>query len=140
MESAPTTKSGTMLRIDANLGQVETRLRRFSDGLDDLRPFWRELGAHLADEAQRSWPLRRRSGRLRRSLTWAGSRLGRGGVYEASPDRLAFGTSVFYGRFHQFGAKHTPRRPLIHVDEADTSTRLGEWARGRATAAGLEVD
>ena len=32
------------IRVDANLGQVETRLRRFSDGLLDWRPFWSELG------------------------------------------------------------------------------------------------
>ena len=127
------------IRVDANLRQVETRLRRFSDGLD-LRPFWRELGAHLAAQAQARWPLRRRSGRLRTSLTWAGSKLGRGGVFEASPDRLQFGSSIFYGRFFQFGAKYTPRRPLVHVDAADVGTRLTEWAKARAVAAGLEVD
>ena len=41
----------------------------------DLRPFWGELGERLADEAQARWPLRRRTGRLRRSLTWRGNRL-----------------------------------------------------------------
>ena len=127
------------IKLDVDgLRQADAALRRFSDGLD-LRPFWRELGERLAAEAQARWPLRRRSGRLRESLRWAGTKLGAGGIFEASPDRLAFGSSVFYGRFHQFGAKHTPRRPLIHVNEADTSTRLGEWARDRARAAGLEV-
>ena len=126
------------IRVDANLGQVETRLRRFSDGLD-LRPFWRELGETLADEAQARWPLRRRTGTLRRSLVWSGNRLGRGGVFESSPDRLAIGTSIFYARFAQFGTKRQKATPLIHVDEADASTRLTAWARGRAVAAGLEV-
>ena len=128
-----------MLRVDANLGQVETRLRRFSDGLD-LRPFWRELGETLADEAQARWPLKRRTGKLRKSLTWAGTKLGAGGIFEASPDRLTFGSSVFYSRFAQFGTRKQRATPLIHVNEADTSTRLGEWARARAVAAGLEVD
>ena len=127
------------IRVDANLRQVETRLRKFSDGLD-LRPFWSELGERLADEAQRRWPLKRRTGKLRKSLTWAGTKLGAGGIFESSPDRLAIGTSIFYSRFSQFGTKRQKARPLIHVNEADASTRLGEWARERATASGLEVD
>ena len=127
------------IRVDANLGQVETRLRRFSDGLD-LRPFWSELGERLAAESQARWPLRRRSGRLRESLRWAGKKLGRGGVFEASPDRLAFGSEIFYARFAQFGTRKQRATPLIHVNEDDVGTRLTAWARERATASGLEVD
>ena len=29
---------------------------------------------------------------------------------------------------------------LIHVDEADANTRLSEWTKSRARAAGLEVE
>lgn len=122
------------------LADADAALLAFSKQIIDWRPFWSQLAEHLADEAQRRWPLRRRTGTLRKSLTWAGDRLGRGGVFEADPDRLRFGTSVFYGRFHQHGAKHTPRRPLIHIDEADVSSRFSAWARDRASAAGLEVD
>ena len=107
--------------------ESEIRLRTFAADLGDLRPFWAELGRSLADTAQSRWPLRKRSGKLRRSLKWAGKRLGRGGIYESSTDRLAFGSSVFYGRFYQHGAKHTPRRPLIHVDEAQHAEQLRAW-------------
>ena len=122
------------------LRDADQRLRTFSQKLTDLTPFWRELSEHLADEAQRRWPLKRRTGTLRKSLVWHGDRLGRGGVFETSPDRLTFGSAVFYGRFHQHGAKYTLRRPLIHIDEADASSRFSAWARDRASAAGLEVD
>ena len=83
-----------VFKIDVRL-DTATALRRFASGVDDLRPYWRLLGETLADEGQRRWPLRRRSGRLRESLVWAGGRLGKGGVFEASPDRLTFGSSIF---------------------------------------------
>ena len=85
------------LRIDVGgLEKADTALRRFARTVDDLRPFWRELGQTLADDAQSRWPLKRRTGRLRKSLVWAGSRLGRFGVFESSPDLLQFGSAVFY--------------------------------------------
>ena len=127
-------------KIDVGgLSESDTALRKFAADFEDFRPFWSKLGRSLADEAQARWPLRRRSGRLRRSLVWAGKRLGRGGIYEASPDKLQFGTGVFYGRFHQHGAKNTPRRPLIHIDETAHTEQLRAWLRARAAAAGLEV-
>ena len=121
------------------LSKGDRALRRFSAQLADLRPFWRELGEHLADTAQSRWPLRRRTGRLRKSLVWRGDTLGPRGIFESSPDRLQFGSAVFYGRFHQHGAKHTPRRPLIHIDEAQHSEQLTTWLQARAAASGLEV-
>ena len=127
-----------ILHLDVDgLGQADRGLRRFAATVSDLRPFWRELGERLADTAQRRWPLKRRTGKLRRSLTWAGSRLGRGGVFESSPDRLAYGSTVFYGRFHQYGAKNTPRRSLIHVDPAQQTAQLSAWLQERAKKAGL---
>ena len=130
-----------MLRVNvAGLEKADTGLRQFVATVTDLRPFWRELGEHLADTAQSRWPLRRRSGRLRESLVWQGGKIGRRGVFEASPAQLTFGTSVFYGRFHQHGARNVPRRVLIHVDAADANTRLSEWTKSRARAAGLEVE
>ena len=128
----------TDIRV-TNLGDADQRLRKFAKNLEDFTPFWRELSEHLATETQQRWPLRRRSGRLRRSLTWRGERLGKHGVFEASADRLRFGSALFYGRFHQSGTKHAPRRTLIHVDQDDTSTRFAAWARDRAEQSGLEV-
>ena len=128
------------LRVDlTGLAGANTGLRTFARQIEDLRPAWRQLGEHLADEAQRRWPLRRRTGRLRRSLTWAGDRLGRGGVYEPTPDRLQFGTAVFYSRFFQHGTKQRAATPLIHVDESEHTTQLSTWLRSRAAASGLEV-
>ena len=129
-----------MLHVNASgLSKADRALRRFSAQLDDLRPFWRELGEHLADTAQSRWPLKRQSGWLRESLVWQGGKIGRRGIFEAAPDRLAFGTSLFYGRFSQGGTKRQRQRTLIHVDEADANTRLSEWTKVRARAAGLEV-
>ena len=128
------------LRIDATGIETSDRgLRRFAAQILNLQPFWRQLAKHLADEAQRLWPLRRRTGRLRTSLTWASSRLGRGGVFEADPDSLQFGTSIFYGRFSHVGTKHQRARPIIHVDAADVTLKFATWARDRAVASGMEV-
>ena len=122
------------------LADADAALLAFSKQITDWRPFWSQLGEHLADETQRRWPLRRRTGTLRQSLTWAGDRLGRGGVFEADPDRLTFGSAVFYGRFAQDGTKRQRMTPLIHIDHADIRTRLAAWARDRAAAAGVEVE
>ena len=121
------------------LAEGDRALRTFAAGVQDWRPFWLELGEHLADTAQSRWPLRRRSGKLRKSLVWSGQRLGRGGIFESSPNRLEFGTEIFYGRFAQYGTKRQRQRTLLHVDETAIGQRLTEWARGRAAAAGLEM-
>ena len=129
------------LRIDVGgLEKADTALRRFARTVDDLRPFWRELGQTLADDAQSRWPLRRRTGKLRKSLVWRGDKLGRGGIYEASPAQLTFGTAIFYGRFAQSGTKRQRATPLIHVDPKQHSEQLTTWLRDRAASAGLEVD
>ena len=129
-----------MTRVNLHgAGEADSKLGKFADAVLDWRPFWRELGADLAREAQERWPLRRRTGRLRRSLQWAGNRLGRGGVFESSPDKLTFGSAIFYGRFHQRGSKRTQRRELIHINEPQHAQQLDAWLRKRAEAAGLEV-
>ena len=111
-----------MLRITATgLAESDRALRRFA-AVSDLRPFWSELGEHLADEAQRRWPLRRWSGKLRESLTWHGDRLGKHGVFESSPDRLTFGSErCFYSRFAS-----TRRAPQRHADNT-----VDPYQRGR---------
>ena len=122
------------------LAESDKALREFAAGVENWRPFWLVLGRSLADEAQRRWPLRRRTGKLRRSLVWRGDRLGRGGIFESSRSRLEFGTSVFYGRFAQYGTRKQRARAVIHIDAADIGARLSEWARDRAAASGLEVE
>ena len=121
--------------LDVPIGALDRAAR----SLRDLSSFWPTLGEAIADESQRSWPLRRRSGRLRRSLTWSGKGLGRGGIYEVDPDSLTIGTAVFYGAFSHFGTRHQSRRVLLSVDPGDTTKRLQKWARSRVTGAGLEV-
>ena len=121
------------------LTRADRALRTFGSTVENWGPFWRLLGKSLADESQKRWPLKRRSGRLRESLRWSTGRLGKGGIFETSPDRLQFGTQIFYSRFHQYGAKHTPRRPLIHVDEKQHTDQLATWLRSRAVASGLEI-
>ena len=105
----------------------------------DLRPFWADLGADLARVSQERWPLRRQTGRLRKSLTWRGESLGRGGVFEPTRDRLTFGSALFYGRFSQDGTKRQPRRELIHVEPERHRDALASWLVSRADRAGLEV-
>ena len=121
------------------LGQADTGLRKFAAQVDDLRAFWPRFAKGLADESQRLWPLRRKTGRLRQSLTWRGNRLGRFGIYEPNPDRLRFGSAVFYARYPQTGARKQRKTPLINIDEKQHGEQLAEWLRGRAAAAGLEV-
>ena len=129
------------LRIDVGgLGSADTGLRKFARTVDDWRGFWRKLGERLADDTQARWPLRRRTGRLRKSLVWRGDTLGPRGIFESSPDRLTFGSAVFYSRFSQSGTKRQRQRTLIHVDAKAHSEQLTTWLRDRAAASGLEVD
>ena len=121
------------------LADGDRALRQFAAQLSDLRPFWRALGETLADDAQARWPLRRRSGRLRESLVWRGDKLGPHGIFEADPDRLRFGSAVFYSRFSQSGTKRQRQRTLIHIDEPAHAELLRTWLQARAAASGLEV-
>ena len=114
-------------------------LDRAATALTNLSDFWPGLAESITDKAQRSWPLKRRSGRLRRSLTWSGRGLGKGGRYEPSSDSLIVGTRIFYGAFSHFGTKNQPTRVLLGVDPLDTTKRLEKWARDRVIGAGLEV-
>ena len=60
----------------SGLSEGDRALRTFAAGVQDWRGFWRILGQSFSDEAQARWPLRRRTGKLRRSLVWRGDRLG----------------------------------------------------------------
>ena len=121
------------------VSESDTALRRFGSTVEDWRGFWAQLGESLATETQRRWPLKRLSGRLRESLSWAGSRLGKRGIYESSPDRLRFGTAIFYSRFSQVGTKRQRARALIHINEKQHAAQLTTWLQARAVASGLEI-
>ena len=129
----PTTNAVT------ELADADRHLRTFFQTFADLTPFWRELAETLAETAQARWPLRRRSGKLRKSLVWRGDTLGPRGIFESSPDRLKFGSAVFYGRFAQHGTRKQRATPLIHVDPKQHSEQLTTWLQARAAASGLEV-
>ena len=129
-----------MLRVNvAGLEKADTGLRQFVATVTDLTPFWSELGKTLSETTQNRWPLRRRTGRLRKSLVWRGDTLGPRGIFESSPDRLRFGSSLFYGRFPQHGTKRQRATPLIHIDPEQHTEQLSAWLRSRAVASGLEV-
>ena len=114
------------------LGSADTGLQKFARTVDDWRGFWRKLGERLADDTQARWPLRRRTGKLRRSLTWAGDRLGRGGIFQSDPDRLKFGTALFYGRFAQHGTKRQRATHLFTLTNRRTPSCCGPgYRRGR---------
>ena len=125
--------------VNPSLDEPSASLDAFARALVDLSSFWPGLAESLADESQARWPLRRRTGRLRESLRWAGTRLGEEGIYKPTRDALVFGTSTFYSAFHHLGVGRLRKRELLHVDTDDTTKRLEAWASSRATAAGLEV-
>ena len=80
------------IHVDPPLETTTKNLATYSELVSDLRPFWDQLGRALADESQRRWPLKRRTGALRASLTWAGNRLGARGTFESTRDRLVYGS------------------------------------------------
>ena len=121
--------------LDAPIGALDRAAR----SIRDLSTFWPTLAESIADESKRSWPLRRVTGRLRRSLTWSGKGLGRGGIYEATRDALVIGSRVFYGAFSHYGTVNQRKRVLLGVDPLDTTKRLEKWARDRVIGAGLEA-
>ena len=127
------------VHADPPLESVDKNLATFAALSSDLRPFWQELGERLAADTQSRWPLKRKSGRLRRSLTWSGNRLGRFGIFQNKRDRLVYGSRLFYGAFSQKGTRHQPARKLIHVDQDAIAARLDSWMTERAQAAGLEA-
>ena len=115
------------------------------DALDRAARSLRDLSLILAD-ARRSdrrrkrnaaWPLRRRSGRLRASLTWSGQGAGpRRNLQGREATRSPSDRNIFYARFSHFGTKHQRKRELLAVDESDTTARLQKWARSRVQSSG----
>lgn len=68
---------------------------------------------------------------LYRSLTTSGA----GSSEELHASELRFGTAVFYARFHEYGTRTTPKRPLagLSVSERDRVNEvISSWvARGQ---------
>jgi phage gpG-like protein len=73
-------------------------------------------------------PILVRDGDLRESLRWSGSSLGPGGVFDPKPSYVIAGTSIPYGKYHQYGTKHMPARPFLPTpDPAVFAPLLQQW-------------
>jgi phage gpG-like protein len=73
-------------------------------------------------------PILTREGRLRNSLAWNGSNVGPEGIFEAHPMFAVAGTSVPYGKFHQWGTSKMPARPFLPPpDPAVFAPLLHAW-------------
>ena len=138
------------ITADPPLEAVDARLATYAAVLTDLRPVWPIIGKSLADESQRRWPLRRRSGRLRKSLTWSGARLGRSGIFQSKREKLVYGSRLFYAAFRSkrneasAQTRVDPRRRIRHRrapgrvgDRASRAGRFGgDTMKKTAAAAG----
>ena len=92
------------IRTTPHLDAPTDALNRTARSLGDLSEFWPAVGRSIADQTQAAWPLKRRSGRLRRSLSWsARGGLGKAGIYEAKSDSLVIGSSLFLRQFSPAG-------------------------------------
>ena len=129
-------------RQGASLSLIKRAARSLRRAFQDWRPFWSELGEHLADTAQARWPLRRRSGKLRKSLVWSRrQRLGPWrhfrGIRKSARIRER---TVFYSGNSRNTAPNKQQadgRCCIRIDETDIGQRLALWAKSRAAAAGI---
>jgi phage gpG-like protein len=73
-------------------------------------------------------PILTREGRLRDSMVWNGAGVGPEGVFEAHPMFAVAGTTVPYGKFHQYGTSTMPARPFLPPpDPAVFAPLLHQW-------------
>lgn len=75
-------------------------------------------------------PILTATGTLRNSLAWGGAGLGPGGIFEATPHYVRFGTSVPYAAAHQYGSpkRNLPARTfLIKPDPQVFGPLLKQW-------------
>jgi phage gpG-like protein len=69
-----------------------------------------------------------REGDLRASVRWSHGRLGAGGIFDAQPRHLIFGTDVPYAAYHQYGTDKMPARPFLPpVDAKEYAPLLRNW-------------
>lgn len=122
--------------------QLHRAIKRFADGVEDLRPVWPEMiSAFQAIEREQfqteggagetgewaplspryaEWKARHyggkgilvRTGSLLASLTG-----GPGSLIEQSKDSLRIGSTVKYGLYHQFGTRKMPQRKVIDLSD-----------------------
>ena len=111
-----------MLRVKVEgLSEGDRALRHVCGGRRGLASILARAGRAPGRRSASSLAVTPTIRHARTSLTWARGTLGRGGVFESSPNQLTFGTNVFYSRFSQYGTKRQRQRTLIHVDEADAT-------------------
>lgn len=97
---------------------------------------WAPLSPRYAAWKAKRYPgktILRRTDRLMKSLTWTGAALATPeGIAIMTPDSATFGSSVFYGRFHQRGTRTMRQRRILYLPP-DASVTLGKmlhrWAQ-----------
>jgi len=73
-------------------------------------------------------PILVREGDLKESLTWYGSQLGPGGIFDPHPSFVIAGTTIPHGKYHMTGTKHMPARPFMPPpDPAVFGPLLKQW-------------
>lgn len=117
-----------MLRISANTREIEVDIERVERSISDFTPLWDVLidnvlvgwfNQSFDTEGFGNWsprkddlphPLLQLTGALRRSLTQPDSEAN---INIQSPDRLEYGSELFYHIFHEEGTKYMDARPII---------------------------
>lgn len=85
-------------------------------------------------------PILTREGFLRDSLQWTGTHLGPGGVFEAYPTYVIYGTTIPYASAHQKGTARLPARPFMHEPNPEIfGPLLKNWILRNAKKGGLDA-
>jgi hypothetical protein len=129
--------SGLLTRLARRLDDGSPRLVGLVDRLTEFEaerfagrgPAWQPLSPATISRDQRRDARGPRSpapmvmsGALMRSLTTRGAR---GQLVRVTPAGLAFGTSIFYARFHQRG-EGPPKRTIVGVNRSQRATLVNE--------------
>ena len=140
------------------LNRVLSGLGNIDRGLETLKPLWEQFQSQFHAEesalfASAPWtplspayaerkrkevgskPILQRTGTLLRSLTEPKAR---GSITRINDMDAEFGSSIFYGIFHQLGTARMPARPpLANPDERVYGTIAGRYLSGMLTRAGF---
>lgn len=133
-----------MITATLDIGPAIIALREQQARLRDLSPAWRSVSAYVRRQTVQQFdsqggrsgaqwqpltpgyerrkerafpgqPILRASDRLFRSLAAEGSE----NINLIEPQRLIYGTSTPYARYHQRGGKRLPKRQILAVTETD---------------------
>ena len=132
-------------RQGASLSLIKRAARSLRRASQDWRPFWSELGEHLADDGPIALAATPTAHGKAQHARWSGAetRLGPGRYLRVeSENRLEFGSAKFSTADSRNTAPNKQQadgRCCIRIDEIDIGQRLALWAKSRAAAAGLEV-